>query len=144
MCYSWHSFCLVYRLYQYFGNKANQQAEFFYKFYEMSMSTNPASSQTKVSNIPAVLQFFIWSICSSHTKLRLKILTEPSWTKWPSFCRTAFSNAFSWIKIIEFRFKCHFFPDIKNNAPHSIAHVYSLVTGILHIEGNVLFLLINS
>ena len=34
-------------------------------------------------------------------------LTHLPWTKWPPFGQTTFSNAFSWMKMIEFRFKFH-------------------------------------
>ena len=41
-------------------------------------------------------------------------LTHPPWTRWPSFWQTTFSNAFSWMKLIEFRFKFHWnlFPGV--------------------------------
>ena len=29
------------------------------------------------------------------------------WTKWPPFCQMTFSDAFSWMKRIQFRFKFH-------------------------------------
>ena len=35
------------------------------------------------------------------------VLTHLPWTKWPPFWQTTFSNAFSWMKMVEFRFKFH-------------------------------------
>ena len=37
------------------------------------------------------------------------------WTKWPLFWQTTISNAFSWMKMIEFRFKVHWnlFPGVE-------------------------------
>ena len=42
------------------------------------------------------------------------------WTKWPPFWQTTFSDAFSWMKMIEFQYKFHwfFFPmSLINNKP---------------------------
>ena len=33
----------------------------------------------------------------------------PHWTKWPPFWQTTISNAFSWMKMIEFQFEFHWF-----------------------------------
>ena len=35
------------------------------------------------------------------------ISPSPPWTKWPPFWETTFSNAFTWLKMIEFLFKFH-------------------------------------
>ena len=44
------------------------------------------------------------------------ILTHLPWTKWPKFRQMTFSNAFSWMKIIEFRVKFHWnlFPGVQS------------------------------
>ena len=47
---------------------------------------------------------------------RIQIFNSfPPWTKWPPFCQTTFSVAFSWVKIVEFRLKFHWntFPGVQ-------------------------------
>ena len=46
--------------------------------------------------------------------------SSPPWTKRPPFWQTTFSNAFSWLKILEFRFKIHwnFFPGVQLTISH--------------------------
>ena len=47
--------------------------------------------------------------------LHLLILTISPWTKWPPFWQTTYSNAFSWMKMIELQFEFHWnlFPGVQ-------------------------------
>ena len=47
--------------------------------------------------------------------LHLLISTISPWTKWPPFWQTTYSNAFSWMKMIELQFEFHWnlFPGVQ-------------------------------
>ena len=47
----------------------------------------------------------MYATCCHSNQLRGELISP--WTKWSPFGQTTFSNAFSWMKMIEFKFKFH-------------------------------------
>ena len=59
------------------------------------------------------ISIYKWNICRDGVLFMSWLIS--SWTKWLPVRQTTFSNAFAWIEMIEFRFKCHWnlFPGVQ-------------------------------
>ena len=59
------------------------------------------------------------TVCHPSNKQQMSevvlLIPRPPWTKGPPFRQTTFSNEFSWMKMVEFRFKLHWnlFPGVQ-------------------------------